>query len=140
MALELRPLCTVTAATLPPIMVGEGSAGTRMVVPVGRVELTGERLRGVGEGGPAADWVLVGPGGIATIDVRFSFTTDDGATIFVAYGGRMDPTPAREDRVIHVAPRFETGDPRYAWLNAVQAVGRGHFTAAGVQYEWFEVM
>ena len=30
----------------------------------------------------------------------------------------------------YVAPVFETGDPRYAWLNAVQAVGKGKLTLA----------
>lgn len=139
MPLELVPLCTVTAQVRPPIAVGEGPAGMRNIVQVDRVTVEGERLAGVGEGGPAGDWIIVGPGGVGTLDVRFTFTTHDGATIFVQYNGRLDMRPPREERVIHVAPRFETGDPRYAWLNLVQAVGRGGFTDAGVVYEWFEV-
>jgi hypothetical protein len=42
-----------------------------------------------------------------------------------------------------VAPVFETGHEGYAWLNAVQAVGRGVITvkdgAARIDYEFFEI-
>lgn len=31
-------------------------------------------------------------------------------------------------------PRFETGDPRYAWLNAVVAVGEGRLLPSAVEY------
>lgn len=139
MAVELVPLCTFTAIVKPPLMVGEGPAGTRMIIEVERVRIEGERLSGGAEGGPSGDWVVIGPGGVATLDVRFTFTTDDGALVYVQYGGRMDTAPPREERVIHVAPRFETSDPRYAWLNRVQAVGKGGFTPEGVVYELYEV-
>lgn len=139
MPLELAPLFTLTAVVRPPILVGETPAGTRMIVEVERVTIEGDRIRGSAEGGAAADWITVGPGGIATLDVRFTFTTDDGALVYVQYGGRMDANPPREDRVIHAAARFETSDPRYTWLNAVQAVGRGGFRPEGVVYEWYEV-
>ena len=33
--------------------------------------------------------------------------------------------------VLYGAPLFETGDPRYAWLNQVQAVFRGVVGADG---------
>ena len=38
----------------------------------------------------------------------------------------------------YVAPAFETGDPRYAWLNAVQAAGKGKLTlnAGGGQVDY----
>ncbi len=103
------------------------------------MRLEGERLRAGSEGGAAADWVLMGPGAVATVDVRFAVETDDGATIFVQYGGRIDASVPREQWEIRVAPRFETSDERYTWLNTVQAVGKGHITPEGVTYEWFEV-
>lgn len=139
MSLELIPLCTATFTVRPPLMVGEGPAGTRMIIEVERVRIEGERLSGSGEGGPAGDWVVVGPGQVATLDVRFTFTTHDGALVFVQYNGRMDAAPPREQRVVYAAPRFETADERYGWLNAVQAVGRGRFSDEGVTYEWYEV-
>ncbi len=37
-------------------------------------------------------------------------------------------------------PRFETGDERYAWLNWIQAVGKGTVNEdLSVDYEWYEV-
>jgi len=41
------------------------------------------------------------------------------------------------------APVFETGDPRYVWLNGVQAAGKGRLvpdTECGqLDYEFFEI-
>ena len=40
----------------------------------------------------------------------------------------------------YVAPRFETGDARYAWLNRNQAVGKGTLNEdLSVDYEWYEL-
>jgi hypothetical protein len=139
MSVELVPLCTVEAETRPPVMIGDGPAGTRMIVEVERLRVEGERLRGTAAGAAGGDWVTVSPAGVATLDVRLTFTTHDGALVLVQYNGRMDARPPREERVVHVAPRFETGDERYAWLNLVQAVGVGRFVEGGVRYEWFEV-
>lgn len=139
MPMDLIPLCTVHARVRPPIDIGPGPAGFRRIVEVESVTVEGDRLRGSAQGGAAADWIVVGANGIATLDVRFTFQTHDGATIFVQYSGRVDTNPPREERVIHVAPLFETSDPRYTWLNAVQAVGAGSFAEDGVAYEWFEV-
>ena len=42
---------------------------------------------------------------------------------------------------IYVAPRFETCDERYLWLNRIQAVGKGTLQEDGLSlyYEWYEV-
>jgi hypothetical protein len=41
---------------------------------------------------------------------------------------------------IYVAPRFETGDERYTWLNRIQAVGKGTLNQdLSLDYEWYEV-
>ena len=67
-----------------------------------------------------------------------SFKTDDGATIFVQYHGRSDASrglPA----TVYVAPRFETSDERYVWLNRVQAIGKGIlYEDLSLDYEWYE--
>ena len=44
----------------------------------------------------------------------------------------------RPCRPIYVAPLFETGDPRYSWLNSIQAVGKGLLDGNRLSYEWFE--
>ena len=43
--------------------------------------------------------------------------------VYVEYTGRMN----MESGFAYSAPTFRTGDPRYAWLNGVQAVAKGEF-------------
>jgi Protein of unknown function (DUF3237) len=41
---------------------------------------------------------------------------------------------------LYVAPRFETGDERYMWLNRIQAIGKGIVNEdLSLDYEWYEV-
>jgi hypothetical protein len=49
----------------------------------------GERLAGdlIGGGG---DWPLIGPDGLARVDVRLQLRTDDGAAIYIAYVGVLE--------------------------------------------------
>ncbi len=89
MMIELVPLCTMRIQATPPVEVGAGPAGTRMVFEEAGIEVRGDRLRGQLEGS-ASDCVLVGPEGTGTVDVRVTLRTDDGAAIFVQYQGRVD--------------------------------------------------
>jgi Protein of unknown function (DUF3237) len=73
------------------------------------------------------------------LDVRFSAETDDGALIYVQYNGRTDVSQGPGTAPIYVAPRFETGDERYAWLNRIQAVGKGALDGNTVTYDWYEI-
>jgi hypothetical protein len=140
MAIELVPLCTIHLQAKPPIEIGAGPAGTRLVFEVANIEVQGDRLRGRMEG-VAGDWVLIGPEGTGTIDVRETLRTHDGASIFVQYNGRGDVSRGLQlPMTVYVAPRFETGDERYAWLNRIQAVGKGTINEdLSVDYEWYEV-
>jgi hypothetical protein len=140
MAIELVPLCTMRLTAKPPVEVGAGPAGTRMVLDETSVQVPGDRLRGQLEGA-ANDCVLVGPEGTGTIDVRVTLRTDDSAAIFVQYQGRIDLSQGFQfPLTAYVAPRFETGDERYAWLNRIQAVGKGTVNDdLSVDYEWYEV-
>jgi hypothetical protein len=95
----------------------------------------GDRIKGTIKGRAAADWVAV-TGSVATLDVRVTLETDDGALILVQYRGRTNVGSGGQ---IFVAPLFETGDPRYSWLNAIQAVGKGTLEGTHLHYEWFEV-
>jgi hypothetical protein len=61
------------------------------------------------------------------MDVRATLRTHDDALIYVQYQGRAitkDQVP-----MVYGAPLFETGDPRYAWLNSIQAVAKGSVKA-----------
>jgi len=45
-----------------------------------------------------------------------------------------------EDQYFRTTPRFETGDPRYAWMNTSVFVARGRVREGmGVEYEVFRV-
>ena len=113
----------------------------RMIFEETSVEVHGDRLRGQLEGS-ASDCVLLGPDGTGTVDVRVTLRTHDDATIFVQYQGRLWTFHQgfQFPLTAYVAPRFETGDERYAWLNRIQAVGKGTINEdLSVDYEWYEV-
>jgi len=136
--LELVPLCALDVTLAEPIMVGEGPAGLRLIYEVLELTVEGDRLQGTMLGRAGADWVTVS-GTVGTIDVRCTIETHDGAIVLVQYHGRTDLSAGPGNSPIYVAPRFETADPRYGWLNAVQAVGKGALDGSRLRYEWYEV-
>jgi hypothetical protein len=139
---ELVPLGTLWAA-FGEIHTLEGTpAGTRMTVDVADVRVEGERLRGRMRGTAAADWGIVGPEGTFMLDVRWTMETHDGALVYLQYHGRCDVSGGVADPgPLYIAPRFETGDPRYAWLNRMQAVGKGKvdFGRSEIRYALYEL-
>ena len=110
-----------------PVNVGRGPKGSRTVIDVPAVKLTGERINAELATNDAADWATFSDDGkVAALDVRLTLKTDDGAFIYMQYTGRLDV----EAGLIAVAPTFETGSEDYAWLNAVQAVSAGEVDMA----------
>jgi Protein of unknown function (DUF3237) len=143
MAIELVPLCTLHVQLKPPIEVGAGCGGTRVIVEVASAEVKGDRLRAEMVGAAAADWLLIGPEGTGTLDIRAALRTDDGAIIFMQYNGKSAGDWSQGVQLpatIYVAPRFETCDERYLWLNRIQAIGKGTVHEdLSLDYEWYEV-
>jgi hypothetical protein len=137
-AIELVPLAELEVVLDEPIVVGDGPAGLRMIFEVLEATVTGERLQGVLKGRAAADWLLV-QGTVGTIDVRATLETHDGAVILSSYRGRTDLSGGPDESPVYVAPTFETGDERYAWLNRIVAVGKGVLDGSILRYEWYEV-
>jgi hypothetical protein len=76
-------------------------------------------------GQATADWGSLCPDGTFQLDVRATLKTDDGVLILAQYMGRCDLSDPAAPGPVYATPRFETGDPRYAWLNKVQAVMKG---------------
>lgn len=140
--IELVPLCTMTVDLIPTLAIGTGPAGNRSIGGIAGVTVTGERLNATLAGPAAADW-LVRSGAIGVIDARITLRTDDGALIYMTYGGRLDMSNPSEGIYAYVAPVFETGDARYVWLNAIQAVGKSKLTLSPgggqLAYEFCEV-
>jgi hypothetical protein len=147
----LKHLCEIFVELAAPMELGDAPKGRRRIIPIvgGRVE--GERLNGrILDLG--ADWQTVFADGTAELDTRYSMQTDDGALIDIRnFGYRHGPPevlaalargeavdPARYSMRTH--PRFETGDPRYAWLNRLIAVGSGAREPASVRVSVFEVL
>jgi hypothetical protein len=137
--ITLVPLCTMTLMLGKAVDAGNTAAGHRMAAEITSATVSG-RLNGGLAGAGSSDWFTVGPGGLILPDVRLAIQTDDGAMVLIRYAGRLRYVPGRES-VAFTAPVFETGDPRYQWLNAVQAVGKGIMSAAlsRIDYELYEL-
>ena len=84
------------------------------------------------------------------------FRTDDGADIYVSYNGIVQHSKESAERLMKgevltdkdmpyfvTAPTFQTSSPKYAWLNAVQAIAKMVEVKAGdggyVKYDVFIV-
>ncbi|KAJ5669054.1 hypothetical protein N7462_010124 [Penicillium macrosclerotiorum] len=66
-----------------------------------------------------ADWGLTDPHtNIFSADTRYNLRTDDGADIFIQTSG-----PKAPDNHLHLRLVFETGSPKYYWLNNIVAIG-----------------
>ncbi len=149
--MKLEPLMTYRADLKPPVEVGAGPFGTRTIFDVTGGTAEGPRLRGkfLASGG---DWLLVDDGGIGRLDVRGTLETHDGARIYIHYHGVLEMNEAVSsavtkgestdygDTYFMTLPRFETGDPRYAWLNRVVAVAEGRLLRNAVEYRVYEVV
>ncbi len=114
--------------------------GTRMIVDVNDIRIEGERLNARMKGTAAADWGSLSAEGVFQLDVRATLETDDGALVFAQYNGRCDFSDPAVPGPVYSTPRFETGDPRYAWLNKVQAVMKGKVDLpTSITYQIYEV-
>jgi uncharacterized protein DUF3237 len=143
--MKLVQECSFTAMLKPPLPIGAGPIGTRMYYEVSTGEVTGERLRGKVLGG--GEWALIGPDGFLRVDVRVQVETHDGANLYIQYVGLLGLNDAVQralasgggtdygDQYFFTNPRFETGDPRYAWVNTTFFVGEGRIVpGSGVEY------
>ena len=98
-----------------------------------------------------ADWQVIRSDGVADLDARYTLETADGALIYVRNRGyRHGPAEilrrlASGENVdpgryyMRTTPRFETGDPRYAWLNRIICVASGARRRDAVELQVFEV-
>jgi Protein of unknown function (DUF3237) len=139
MPLESLPaefLFTLTAnvGEKKPVMIPNGPRGTRVLVTAMSGSFEGPKLKGTVADSAGGDWVTLGADGTMYLDVRLSLITDDGAAIYMSYGG-VGIKDADGANVIRTAPRFETGAEQYAWLNNVQAVGHGTTGTGTVTYD-----
>ena len=104
---------------------------------------------------PSADWFQTLPSGNFQVDVRGTIKTDDGALIYISYGGIVHYPNNSLERLMNgemltpkdfyfvTTPTFRTSAENYAWLNNVQCIGRAVEVQVGeksfVKYEIFVV-
>ena len=120
-------------------VVASGPFGTKVVATVTAATFVGPKINATApEGVAAGDWLTILANGSFALDVRFSLKTDDGADIYVTYTGFGTPN-GDGTASIRTAPRFETGDERYAWLNNLFTVAIGKTTPDGVEYDIYAV-
>jgi hypothetical protein len=151
-ALRSEFLCSLTGLVAPSREIGTTARGTRRFYPAISGSFEGPRLRGevLPDGG---DWLLTRTDGVLEQDVRINLKTDDGAFIYVRYAGMRHGPPEVMARLaqgetvdpseyyFRVAPIFETGAERYAWLNKILAVGVGERLPPNiVRYSIFEIL
>jgi len=148
--LRLEPLLSAEITLAAPQELGDTPQGRRRIIQITGGTFSGARLRGrVLPGG--ADWQVVREDGVAVLDTRYTLETHDGALIYVQNRGLRHGPPeilkkfASGETVdpslyyMRTHPSFETGDPRYAWLNKIVCVGTGERLAAAVRLQMYEV-
>jgi Protein of unknown function (DUF3237) len=135
----------------PPVPLGPRSGGERRFVAVSGGRFDGPRLSGtVLPGG--SDAIMAHADGRLELDVRLILKTTDGAAIYSTYRGTRHGPDAVIRRLaageavdpseyyFRTAMFFETGDPRYAWLNGTIAIGIGRRPPSGPVYRVFAVL
>ncbi len=136
--MRFRPLMTLRLDTAPTQNIGAGPHGARITFPITGGSFEGERLSGkVLAGGD--DWALKRPDGVIELDLRITLQTDDGALVHMAFQGLRDDR-AEGGPYFRTLPRFETAEPKYAFLNRLLAVGKGEVRADGPVHVIEEVL
>lgn len=148
--LETAPLARLTAILGEPHLLGNTPTGVRKIVPVTGGRIEGDRLSGkILAGG--SDWAVTNAAGILELDVRLVIETHDGALINCQYQGvRRGPKDVLDklaagqhvdyrDMYFRIAPRFDTADPRYEWLNGMLTVGIGERLPEGPRYHIHQI-
>lgn len=152
--MKLEKLMTYHADLKAPVEVGTGPYGNRNIFEVTGGWFKGDKLNGKFLSG-GGDWILIDDKGFGHLDVRATLETDDGAFIYMQYYGILEinekagtalatggATPTNYgDSYFMTAPRLETGDERYAWVNNLVAVGEGRIQAGpSVEYNVYAVV
>ena len=140
----------VTVAT--PQIIGQSSRGLRRVVPITGGTFEGPRIRGrVVPGG--ADWQVVRPDGVLSLEAKYTLEASDGALIMVTNRGMRHGPPD----VIEKLTRGEAVDPsRYyfrtvaefevalesahAWLNRAMFIGIAERLPGAAIVRFYEIL
>ena len=146
----LRHVADLTIKLDTIVEMGQGQGGTRRIIPIIGGQVSGPAFSGeimnVG-----ADWQTIFASGLAELDTRYAFRTDDGAVIEirnfgyrhgpadvmqkVAAGADVDPS----QYYMRTHARLETGHPDYQWVNNTLFVGVGGRLKSSVMLSLYAV-
>jgi hypothetical protein len=150
--LKSRPLFQMRIDLHPIKELGTTPAGVRRVVPVAGGQFCGQRLQGTVSPHAGSDFLLTRSDGSFQQDVRLVLETDDGAVILMTYRGIRHSAPDVAERIargeeiapseyyLRTAPFFETGSPKYRWLNMIVSIGLGERRLGGALYDVHEII
>lgn len=133
----------------PRMELGEGRGGVRRIIPIVGGTVSGGITGRVLDLG--ADWQTAHSPELAFLDTRYALETDDGAVIEVVNRGfratseevgarllageKVDPS----EYYFRTSATLETGDERYAWVNARVFIGTGQRNRDSVAIDMFVV-
>lgn len=150
-SMNITPLFQLYAEVAKPQVAAQGPYGDRRFIPVTGGHFAGERLSGkILPGG--ADCQLIRPDGVAELDVRCTFETDDGVIFLMKGLGMRHGPEAVLQRIAdgeEVDPGeyyfremmiFEAPAGKYDWLNKLLAIGTGERKSSQVVIKVFEIL
>jgi len=146
----LEPFATIEVALGDIIEMGHGRGGKRRIIPIIGGHVSGPHFSGkvldIG-----ADWQTVFEDGLAELDTRYAFATEDGAVIeIINYGLRHGPKEVLakiaageavdpDSYYMRTHARLETGDDRYFWVNNLLFIGTGIRLANAVHIQLYVI-
>jgi hypothetical protein len=136
-SLELVPLATLQITILRHTRLDGIPIGSRLVGEAADCRLEGDRVQ-ARQAGTSSDWLTLHADGTVTVDARLLLATPSGHALTMSYRGKGAALPATGAPVF-IVPTFETDDPTLAWLNTIQAVGKGIRTGSALAYELYEL-
>jgi hypothetical protein len=139
MTIELMSFGTLTIKMRAPQILAGTPAGTRVVVEFTAVRLESPRLVAERQGATAGDWLIVGPEGTATLDMRFVLQTAEGSLLYMHGPGVTESAGFAQGSPVWFYPRVETADPKLAWLHRTPLVARGKSSGDTVVFELAEL-
>lgn len=143
------PFCTLRVELAPVMDLGLGRFAQRRIIPIVGGTVTGRVSGTILDLG--ADWQSVAHDGVAELDARYAFRTDDGALVEIHNTGYRHGPPDVMAQLASGAPtppeayymrstaRLESGHPDYQWLNRMVFVGTGAREASTVQIDLYSV-
>ena len=149
--LSAQPMFSIHAELAEILQLGATPYGERRIIHITGGAVSGPRLKGrILPGG--ADWQIIRTDGAADIKARYTIEAEDGAHILVSSEGlRHGPAEvmtqlSRGEQVdpsryyFRTVMRFETGEPKLAWLNKLIALARGAREPRAVKLDVYEVL